>query len=474
MGSPIKFGTDGWRGVIAEDFTFDNVRRCAQGVADYVKESGGAERGIVIGYDNRFASEDFAAASAEVLAANGIRVWLTGHALPTPVVAFGVTERQAAGGIAITASHNPARWNGFKLRQADGSSAPQEVIDRVEQSIHAHQGREVPRLPLGKGRESGLVTGYDPVPAYLERVRRLVDCRAIRDAGLNIVVDPMYGVGAGYLRTLLEGGRTQLTEINPERNPAFPGINPEPIAVNLKRLAALVPEKGADVGIAHDGDADRIGIIDEHGRFLTQLQVFPLLCLYLLDVRRERGAIVKTLNSSAMLDRLAEMYQVPLHRVPVGFRYVAPVMLRENALIGGEESGGYGFRGHIPERDSVLAALYFLDYMVSTGRSPSQLLADLFNRVGPHYYHRVDVPFPAEQRPAIRDRLEKARPEAVAGTGVTQIDTRTDGYYFALADGSWLLIRFSGTEPLLRIYAESRSQEKVNDLLEAGQELAGI
>ena len=261
----------------------------------------------------------------------------------------------------------------------------------------------------------------------------------------------MYGAGAGYLKRLLGGGTTELIEINGERNPLFPGIRPEPIAVNLAKLSATVREQEANVGLATDGDADRMGIVDEKGTFLTQLQVFALLCLYLLEVRGERGPIVKTLTTTSMVYRLGEIFNVPVYETPVGFKYVAPIMLAEKALIGGEESGGYGFRGHVLERDGILANLYFLDLMVKTGKNPSELIDYLYSKVGPHHYRRVDVKFPEAERQAIIDRIQNNLPESIDNVKVVKVDT-TDGFRFILADNTWLLIRFSGTEPLLRIY----------------------
>ena len=450
------------------------MRFCAQGVADYLKEAGLAGQGLVIGYDNRFASEEFAAAAAGVVAGNGIKVFLSPQSTPTPVVSLAVTDRKTAGAIIITASHNPAKWNGFKLRIADGSSAPSDVITRVEERVsRAFDGRHVEAVPLEQALEQGLVEYLDLTPAYLERAARFVDLDEIRRAKLRVVVDPMYGAGAGYLKTLLAGGNIEVTEINGERNPAFPGINPEPIAVNLNKLSATVREGGADVGLASDGDADRIGVIDENGAFLTQLQVFALLCLYLLEIRGERGPIVKTITATSMVDRLGEIYRVPVFETSVGFRYVAPVMVAEDALIGGEESGGYGFRGHIPERDAIPASLYFLDFMVRTGRTPSQLLQDLFSKVGPHYYHRADIHFPEGDRQRMTHHLHTSLPGEIEGVRVVKTDT-FDGFRFTLEDGTWLLVRFSGTEPVLRVYAESDNLARVERLLEVGKGLAGL
>jgi len=472
--NPIKFGTDGWRGVIARDFTFDNVRACAQGVADYLKGAGLADRGLIIGYDTRFASEDFAQAAAEVAAASGIKVYLCSKATATPVISYGVLAKKTGGAIIITASHNPANWNGFKYKNEEGSSAPSEVTAKIEKYIsRTLASGKIKSMPLDKALEQKIVQYLDLTPIYVKQINRLIDLERLRQGRLKVVVDPMYGSGAGYFQTLLGGGRLKLIEINSERNPLFPGIQPEPIAINLTKLSATIKQQKADVGLATDGDADRIGIVDEKGVFLTQLQVFALLCLYLLEVRGERGAIVKTITTTTMLDRLGEIFNVPVYETPVGFKYVAPVMLAKNALVGGEESGGYGFRGHVLERDGILAGLYFLDFMLKTGKTPSQLLEYLYGKVGPHHYQRQDFEFPENERQAIIKRITDNPPHSLDGVKVAKLDT-SDGFRFILADTSWLLIRFSGTEPLLRTYAESDSPARVERLLELGRELAGV
>jgi alpha-D-glucose phosphate-specific phosphoglucomutase len=470
----IKFGTDGWRALIAEEFTFDNVRLCAQAAADYLKEAGLAKRGMVIGYDTRFASESFAAASAEVVAANGIKVYLCPRTTPTPVLSYGIRTLQAGGGIIITASHNPGEWSGFKYKSEDGASASTEIIIELEKHIsqRSAQGR-IDRITLEEALKKRLVQYKDLAPLYRDEVARLVDLETIRQANLQIVVDSMYGAGSGYLRRCLKGGVLKLVEINSQRNPLFPGIRPEPIMPHLRKLARRVKGLGAAVGLATDGDADRVGIIDERGEFITQLQTFALLALYLLDVRGERGPLVKTITSGSMLYNLGKLYDVPVYDTPVGFKYVAPLMLEKGAILGGEESGGYGFQGHVPERDGILAGLYFLDFMVKTGKSPSQLLDYLYSKVGQHYYHRIDLSFPGEARQSIEERLRQSRPEFIDGTKVAAIDTR-DGFYFLLTDSSWLLVRFSGTEPLIRIYAESDSLERVGRMLEVGKSLVGL
>ncbi|MCK4579836.1 MAG: phosphoglucomutase/phosphomannomutase family protein [Dehalococcoidia bacterium] len=470
----MKFGTDGWRGIIAGDFTFDNVRLCAQGVADYVKQSGLTKQGLVIGYDTRFASEEFAAAAAEVIAGNDIRVRLCSQPVPTPVVSYTVAATESAGGIVITASHNPASWNGFKYRSQTGASVPGEIISRIEENIAGTmRDRQIRRLALDRASKRGVVEYVDPSPAYFGQLNQLIDLEDLRRHRLVLLVDAMYGAGAGYFKTLLQGGDLEDSEINAERNPSFPGIQPEPIARNLTKLSRLVVEQKADVGLATDGDADRIGVIDEKGHFLNQHQVFALLCLYLLEVRGERGALIKTLTSTQMISKLGEIFNIPVYETPVGFKYVAPLMLQHDAIAGGEESGGYGFRGHIPERDAILAGLYFLDFMVKTGRTASQLLDYLYGKVGPHYYDRADWHISRDKRRTIMDRLSSSSPDTLAGTRVLKLDT-IDGFRFLLADESWLLIRFSGTEPLVRLYAEAEAEEKVRKLLNEGKELAGI
>jgi len=470
----IKFGTDGWRGIIAEDFTFDNVRVCAQAVADYLLERGIASRGLLVGYDTRFASEDFAAAVAEVVAANGIKVYLNPSPAPTPVISYAIVVKKAAGAVIITASHNPAAWNGFKYKPEYAGSASPEVTAELERNIHRIlNGAETKRISLHDGFKQGVIKYYDPTPVYLRHIGDLVDVERIRQAGLKIAVDSMHGAGMGYFKALLSGGSTEVVEINSHRDPLFSGLQPEPIAQNLTRLSDLTVVAGAAIGLATDGDADRIGIIDERGRFVTQLQVFALLALYLLEVRGERGAIVKSITTTDMIYKLGELYSVPVYETSVGFKYLGPKMMSENALIGGEESGGFGFRGHIPERDGVLAALYLLDFMIRTGKPLSELIDYLYSKVGVHHYDRNDFHFPAERKADIVRRLNESKPDEIDNAAVVGIDT-TDGYRFRLSDGSWLLVRLSGTEPLLRIYAESDSMEHVKRLLQEGKNLAGI
>ena len=465
----IKFGTDGWRAIIAEDYTFANVRACAQGVAALLHQSGAASRGLVVGYDTRFASEDFARAVAETAAANDVPVYLCNSACPTPVVSYNVIHRKAAAGVVITASHNPPQWNGFKYKPDYGGSASPEIVAALEQHIARAQ-----QAGIRHGAATAAITLIEALPPYLDHLRTLVDIDAIRRAPISIVVDSMYGAGAGIFASLLSGATARVTEIHGERNPAFPGFaQPEPITGNLQALLRAVPQARAGVGLATDGDADRLGVVDEHGQFVTQLQTIALLALYLLEVRKQRGALVKSITTTDMLFKLGALYNVPVFETPVGFKHIGPVMMRENALIGGEESGGYGFRGHIPERDGILSGLYILAMMVAMGKTPSQLLDYLYAKVGPHHYDRLDLRFDPAQRDAILARMKSAKPASLAGRRVVSMDT-IDGFRYKLDDGSWALVRFSGTEPLLRIYCETDSRDRVQQILQETRALAGV
>ncbi len=470
----IKFGTDGWRGIIADDFTFANVRYCAQSVADYLRDKGLASRGMVVGYDTRFASERFAAAVAEVFAGNDINTYLSPKAIPTPVVSYGVTHQKAAGAVIITASHNPGQWNGFKIKSADGSSAPTQVEAEVESRLPQIMAQDkIKRVDLEEGLARGTIRYLDLAPTYFEHIAKLVDIQSLRQSGLKITVDSMFGAGSGYFNGILQGSRTEVIEINGERNPIFPGIQPEPIARHLTKLSATIRQNGSAVGLATDGDADRIGVVDEKGQPLTPLQIFALLALYLFEVRGQSGPIVRTVTTTSMLDKLGKIYNVPVYETKVGFKHVAPIMMAENALIGGEESSGFGFRGHIPERDGILAGLFLLDLMNKLHKTPSQLIEHLYSKVGPHHYNRVDLEFPPADREKIIGRVAGKTPSEIGTLKVVKVNT-ADGFHFTLADGSWLLIRFSGTEPILRIYAEAASLEQANSMIAQGKKLLGV
>lgn len=472
MTDKIIFGTDGWRGAIAEDYTFANVRRCTQGFAYYLINHGKSGHWIVVGHDKRFLSEHFARAVAEVLCANGIKVWLTDGATPTPVIAYAVVDKNASGAINITASHNPPVDNGFKVRNEFGGAIDPEGLKEIEALIPPDEG-SVKRVAFSDAQSKGDVILFDASVNYIDHLKDLIDLEPIKQAGLHVIVDAMWGNGAGWFSRLLAGGKTTVYEIHDQRNPIFPEMKrPEPIQPNIDVGLKTTVDKKGDILLITDGDADRVGVGDENGVFVNQLQVYALLAYYLLEIREERGPIVKTLSTTSMLEKLGKYYNVPVFETGVGFKYVAPKMLETNAMIGGEESGGYAFRGNVPERDGILAGLFMLDFMVKTGKTPSQLLQMLFTKVGAHYYDRIDTPFSGNRK----DReamILASNPETIGGLKVTGLNS-LDGFKFSLEDGGWLLIRFSGTEPIMRVYCETTHKDKVSAILSDGQKIAGL
>ncbi|HYL02173.1 MAG TPA: hypothetical protein VEU54_02040, partial [Steroidobacteraceae bacterium] len=400
----IKFGTDGWRGIIADDFTVQNVRYAAQGIANYLLER--PEPSVVIGYDCRFSADRFAEEVARVMAAAGIKTYLTNAPSPTQVSSWTILELKASGAVVLTASHNPAQYLGVKYKPEYAGSASPDVVARLEGEIaKVIDADEAHLADYDEAVKSGVIQVVDPRPAYNRQIAKMVDLDAIKAAGLNLLHDPMYGAGAGYITGLLEGGKTAVQEVRAEANPGFGGIHPEPIPKNLESTLALVAAGGFDLAICTDGDADRVGIIDEKGNFVNQLEVYALLMDYLLGVRGQKGPVVRTLTSTTMADRLAEIYGVECHEVPVGFKYVGPLMMETGAVLGGEESGGFGFRGHIPERDGVLAGLYFADMIIRAGKPLSAILAALYEKVGPHAYDRRDVTVPRDGYAELKERV---------------------------------------------------------------------
>ncbi len=468
MQQDILFGTDGWRAEIARTYTFDNVRRCAQGFANFLIREGKTGQGIIVGFDRRFQSENFARAAAETMAANGFHVFLTDKATPTPVISYSVIAKKAVGAINITASHNPATDNGFKVRDENGGAIAPESLTEIEHLIP----ESINQVKIDPSSDK-LIDVFDAIPDYVAHLKDLIDLQPIRDAGLNILVDPMWGNGSGWFPMLLSSGKTTVTEIHSERNPLFPGMRrPEPIPPNINDGLLETGKCGADVLIINDGDADRIGVGDEKGQFINQLQMYALLAYYFLEVRKDRGPIVKTLSTTSMLNKLGKLYDVPVYETGVGFKYVAPKMMETNALIGGEESGGYAFRGNVPERDGILAGLYLLDMMVRLDCKPSQLIEKLFAKVGPHYYDRIDRRFTGD-RSEREQRIRSANPKEIGGLKVEGLND-TDGFKFSLQDGGWLLIRFSGTEAVMRVYCETTHQDAVPKILQDGLKIAGL
>jgi phosphomannomutase len=383
-----------------------------------------------------------------------------------------VVAKKASGAINITASHNPPTDNGFKVRDEHGGAIDPDGLKEIE-SLIPDEMNGVKRVNAQQAEADGKLVRFDPAPEYIEHLKDLIDLEPIRNSHLNVVFDAMWGNGGGWFTRLLGGKNLQITEIHNTRNPSYPEMKrPEPIPPNINVGLQKTTELGADVLLVTDGDADRLGIGDEHGVFVNQLQVYALLAYYFLEVRKERGAIVKTLSTTSMLDKLGKLYNVPVYETGVGFKYVAPKMMETDALIGGEESGGYAFRGNVPERDGILAGLFFLDMMVRLNKKPSELLALLFSKVGPHYYDRIDSSFSGE-RASREKRILDAKPQTIGGLKVTGLNT-LDGFKFCLEDGGWLLIRFSGTEPIMRVYCETTHQDKVQAILKDGLKIAGL
>ena len=477
----IVFGTDGWRARIADEFTYDNVRRCADGVAAYVVERGETAKGVVVAYDRRFSSEFFAMAAAEILLAHDIPVAFAVHAVPTQMSSYEVVERGSAAGIVITASHNPWVDNGFKVKAPTGAAAGADILGVIERRLAANGGIGLDRRPFADAEAAGLVERFDPYDGYERFVRRTVDLDALRDADMSILVDPMWGAGSGWLSRLLAGGRIRVDEIHQERNPYFGGVNPEPIRPNIDEALARLAGGGYDLGLLLDGDADRAGAADERGTFLHQLEVTGLLMYYLAEHRGWRDPVVVSVNNTSMAARLGEHYGITTHETPVGFKFIGPKMIETDAMMGAEESGGFGFGMHLPERDGVYADLLVLDLFMrerAAGRWPVSRAVELFHELaGPSFYLRIDVhveraAYPETKRRLLVD-LAAAPPTSLAGEPIARtvpLDTG-DGFKFFLADGSWLLIRASGTEPLVRIYTEATSVELRDALLAAGERL---
>lgn len=478
---PIRFGTDGWRAVISDDFTFENVRHVSQAVADWLIEEIGRGVGssgslVVVGFDTRFLSDRYAMEVARVLAGNGIRVHLTHADCPTPALSFAVRDRGADFGVMLTASHNPPRYNGIKLKAAFGGSALPATTKQIESRLHANlESRRTPQAPdFEEALSAGLIQRFDPLPAYLSHIESLVSFDRIAANCPRVLVDPMYGAGRGYLRSFLEWIDGQADEIHGDMNPGFAGIYPEPIGRNLGELIAAMQAGGYDLGLATDGDADRIGAVDAMGKFVTPHLIYALVLRHLVEDRGWSGAVVKTVSTTQLVNRLADRYGLRLHETPVGSNYLCELILSDDVLIAGEESGGITIKHHIPEGDGILMGLLLMEIMAHHRRPLHEIVAGLLEDLGPVAYGREDVhsrqPF---SKPELVERLMAQAPAELAGRPVAHINN-TDGVKYVLADGSWLLIRPSGTEPVLRIYAEAPDDAGVQALLRAGAVLAGV
>jgi phosphomannomutase len=465
--SLIRFGTDGWRAVIAREFTFANVERVAQAYADYLLSETTSPQSpfVVVGYDRRFLSEHFAKRAAEVFAGNEFRLALFQEAVPTPLVSWAVRSLGASGGIVITASHNPSDFNGFKIKAPWGGSAASETTGAVEKLVDASLPKRAEFAADGHEILEPAIEGYQ------KQVASYIDLNRVRSSSARTIVDPMHGSAGRWVERFLAGGKLQVETIRANRDPLFGGVNPEPIDSNLGPLKQRVRETKALVGLATDGDADRVGAVNERGETMTMHDVVPLILLHLARNRKMTGGVVRTFSQSVLLKRIAAAHELKLYETPIGFKYVAELMLKEDILLGAEESGGIGVKGHIPERDGILNSLLFLEAIVTTGKTPSEMLSDLHREFGEFHFGRRDLDVEVQRGLELVRSLASHPPSDFAGYWVAGLETM-DGTKLLFKDESWVLFRQSGTEPVLRIYAEATSKEMMIALLDAAENLA--
>jgi len=479
----INFGTDGWRAVISDTFTFTNLRLVAQAMADALStdtwNNGGnnlnpVPHTVIVGYDTRFLSDRYAMDVARVMAGNGFTVYLSQSDAPTPVISYAVHNLKAVGGIMITASHNAPRYNGVKLKNAYGSSASPDQCRQVEVYLNDNEMRaRGPNLmDFEVARENNLIRRFNPIPQYYEHLRKLIDFDVIAEGQLRVVIDSMYGSGRGVIKGILQGTGCEVHEIRNEMNPGFGGVHPEPISRYLDALAGAINSGLGNFGVATDGDADRTGAMDERCNFVDPHRIMALALRYLVEDRGMRGTVVRTVSTSRMLDRLAKRYDLPIVETPVGFNHISDQMIHDDVLIGGEESGGISFKGHIPEGDGIIMGLLLVEMVAKKRVSLHELVEDLLNDVGPAFYERRDLRLshPVAKK-AMVNYLHSNAPASIGGERILEVST-LDGAKYILSDDSWLLIRPSGTEPVLRVYAEGRSPEMLKALMGFGQQIA--
>jgi phosphomannomutase len=458
----IKFGTDGWRGVIAEDFTFSNARIVAQAIARYVIRCQDARKGVIIGYDHRFASDAIAAAAAEVVSASGTPVFLTDKPCPTPAVSLLVKQRGAAGGLMITASHNPYQWNGIKYKASYGSSALPSIVAQIEEDLDVVQKQSAPPLPPRKN----LIQSLEPRAPYLDTLEKLVDWKRLRDAGFRFVTDPMHGSAAGLLPKLFRRNGISCDEIRGTRDPRFGGVHPEPIEPHIEALRQAVLVGKYDAGLCADGDGDRIGAIDRDGAFVNPHQIFALLVWHLAGTRNLPGDIAKTFSVTKLIDKLAVKFGRKLHETPIGFKYICELMLEQNILIGGEESGGIGTNLYIPERDATVSALFLAELMAWHGKSLGELLAALHAEFGEYHYGRVDLDLKPGQKEKAIAHFSDGKLSRILDFPIVRRED-LDGIKVYLGEAGWVMVRASGTENLLRVYCETSKPETTRRVLQA-------
>jgi phosphomannomutase len=463
----IKFGTDGWRARIAEDFTFENVEIVTQALADYVtsKNTSGQPR-MIVGYDRRFASEHFAARTAEVLAGNDFIIDLFAHDVPTPLVSFEVRRRGLDGGVLITASHNPPEFNGYKFKAPFGGAATPEITAEIESHLGEHKPA---RLSLDEAKTKGLVTIIEPTDDYRDHIARIIDLNRLRAAAGTVIADPMHGTGGRWIESFLSGGNLRVETIRAERDPLFGGVFPEPMPQHLGALSEAIRQRGALIGLATDGDADRVGAMDENGAYINTHQILAILLLHLVRNRGERGSVVRTFSQSVIVRRIAESFGFRLFEVPIGFKHIGAIMLdpANDFLIGGEESGGIGTRIHIPERDGIFNCLLLLEAVIESGKKPSELVRAIWQEFGEFHFERRDLHVPIEKGQQLIEEMQTRTPAEFAGYKVENVAT-LDGAKLIFADESWILFRQSGTEPILRVYCEATSIEKMKRLIDEG------
>ena len=464
--TPIKFGTDGWRAVIAQDYTFDNLERVARATGQWIEKIAEGEPSAVIGFDTRFQGEAFAHRTAEVLASMGIRVQVSDSFVTTPAVSWAALEYGHDAGIVITASHNPPKYNGFKIKSRHGGPADPGMIAEVEAELD-RLGGGFERRDFDALEGEGLIERINLREAYRHVLKDKLDIDGIRDSGLKVGCDPMFGAGQGTVTDLL--GRHNVVEVHDDHNPGMHGQAPEPIEKNLEYLSRLVREEACDVGLAFDGDADRIGMMDENGDFVDSHKILSLLVKYLHQEKGLDGTVVKTFSTTDMLDRMGEAYGLPVDTTKIGFKYIAPKIIDGDVLVGGEESGGLAVKGHIPERDGIFIGLTVVEMMMARKRTLSELVQELQDEFGPLYFARNDFHTTQAKKEAFLDTLENRRPDNVAGETVARVED-LDGVKFRFDDG-WLMFRPSGTEPVLRIYAEASSQDRADRLVQAGVDM---
>lgn len=461
----IKFGTDGWRGIIAEDFTFENVRVVSQAVADYLDKHFRGKRRIIIGYDTRFLSDRFARAVAEVLAANGIKVLISDRPVPTPTVSFTIRLLGLTGGVIITASHNPSRFSGIKFKTQFGSPAESAVTNKIEKNLFK---RKVRSITFEEGLKSKAIEIINPIPKYLEAVRKYLDLDLLKNSKLKVIADVMYGAGNGYHASVLNGTNVKVDVIHSEPNPSFGGVKPEPLPQNLPELISIMKSSKYDIGLVTDGDADRVGAFAPGGRFITPGEIMSLLALHFIENRRWRGAIVKNIAGPMLLNKISAHYNLKLFETPVGFKHIAKLMQREKVLIGGEESGGIGIKNYIPERDGILTGLLLVEMMAQKKQGILEIINDMEKRFGKFRYRREDIEIPLKAREKIITKLfsKLKGKDAKRIFRKNIVKTKSyDGLKFLFDDESWLLIRPSGTEPILRVYSEAHSEREAKALI---------